>query len=162
MVKNDLIAKVDQLSGEQEALKGDLEAAKQTKLRLETRIKDLEEELRRCGPRGRLWVGWGSCSSDNVQLPRFYFVVLDSKSLPPPTSLNSRETLAPGERRDRALCNDCSTGPSVPFPAHFYLVWSAMPYLASPHSPRVRTQVWSRNQTCFWEPHGVGLPLFLF
>nr|XP_036861677.1 C-Jun-amino-terminal kinase-interacting protein 3 isoform X5 [Manis javanica] len=47
VVKNDLIAKVDQLSGEQEVLKGDLEAAKQAKLRLEGRIKDLEEELRR-------------------------------------------------------------------------------------------------------------------
>ncbi|XP_070218192.1 C-Jun-amino-terminal kinase-interacting protein 3 isoform X14 [Bos mutus] len=47
VVKNDLIAKVDQLSGEQEALKGDLEAARQAKLRLENRIKDLEEELRR-------------------------------------------------------------------------------------------------------------------
>ncbi|XP_036681626.1 C-Jun-amino-terminal kinase-interacting protein 3 isoform X4 [Balaenoptera musculus] len=47
VVKNDLIAKVDQLSGEQEVLKGDLEAARQAKLRLENRIKDLEEELRR-------------------------------------------------------------------------------------------------------------------
>lgn len=47
VVKNDLIAKVDQLSGEQEVLKGDLEAARQAKLRLEGRVKDLEEELRR-------------------------------------------------------------------------------------------------------------------
>ncbi|XP_070269408.1 C-Jun-amino-terminal kinase-interacting protein 3 isoform X10 [Myotis yumanensis] len=47
VVKNDLIAKVDQLSGEQEVLKGDLEAARQAKLRLESRVKDLEEELRR-------------------------------------------------------------------------------------------------------------------
>lgn len=47
VVKNDLIAKVDQLSGEQEVLRGDLEAARQAKLRLEGRIKDLEEELRR-------------------------------------------------------------------------------------------------------------------
>ncbi|XP_047694268.1 C-Jun-amino-terminal kinase-interacting protein 3 isoform X3 [Prionailurus viverrinus] len=47
VVKNDLIAKVDQLSGEQEVLKGDLEAARQAKARLEGRIKDLEEELRR-------------------------------------------------------------------------------------------------------------------
>uniref|UniRef100_A0A8C7BRZ7 Mitogen-activated protein kinase 8 interacting protein 3 n=1 Tax=Neovison vison TaxID=452646 RepID=A0A8C7BRZ7_NEOVI len=46
VVKNDLIAKVDQLSGEQEVLKGDLEAARQAKLRLEGRVKDLEEELR--------------------------------------------------------------------------------------------------------------------
>ncbi|KAG8506341.1 C-Jun-amino-terminal kinase-interacting protein 3, partial [Galemys pyrenaicus] len=47
VVKNDLIAKVDQLSGEQEALKGDLEAARQAKARLESRVRDLEEELRR-------------------------------------------------------------------------------------------------------------------
>lgn len=66
MVKNDLIAKVDQLSGEQEVLKGDLEAARQAKLRLENRIKDLEEELRRwagavvgAGPRDATW---RSCS----------------------------------------------------------------------------------------------------
>ncbi|XP_053413812.1 C-Jun-amino-terminal kinase-interacting protein 3 isoform X7 [Nycticebus coucang] len=47
VVKNDLIAKVDQLSGEQEVLKGELEAAKQTKVKLENRIKELEEELKR-------------------------------------------------------------------------------------------------------------------
>ncbi|XP_037363712.1 C-Jun-amino-terminal kinase-interacting protein 3 isoform X5 [Talpa occidentalis] len=47
VVKNDLIAKVDQLSGEQEALRGDLEAARQAKARLEGRIRELEEELRR-------------------------------------------------------------------------------------------------------------------
>lgn len=34
-------------------LKGDLEAARQAKLRLESRIKDLEEELRR-------WAGLGA------------------------------------------------------------------------------------------------------
>nr|XP_012598923.1 C-Jun-amino-terminal kinase-interacting protein 3 isoform X12 [Microcebus murinus] len=47
VVKNDLIAKVDQLSGEQEVLKGELEAAKQAKVKLENRIKELEEELKR-------------------------------------------------------------------------------------------------------------------
>ena len=47
MVKNDLIAKVDQLSGEQEVLKGELEAARQAKVKLENRIKELEEELKR-------------------------------------------------------------------------------------------------------------------
>ncbi|GAB1300696.1 C-Jun-amino-terminal kinase-interacting protein 3 [Apodemus speciosus] len=46
VVKNDLIAKVDQLSGEQEVLKGELEAAKQAKAKLENRIKELEEELK--------------------------------------------------------------------------------------------------------------------
>ena len=46
-VKNDLIAKVDQLSGEQEVLKGELEATKQAKAKMETRVKELEEELKR-------------------------------------------------------------------------------------------------------------------
>ncbi|XP_042293213.1 C-Jun-amino-terminal kinase-interacting protein 3 isoform X5 [Sceloporus undulatus] len=47
IVKNDLIAKVDQLTGEQEVLKGELEAAKQAKAKMEGRIKELEEELKR-------------------------------------------------------------------------------------------------------------------
>ncbi|XP_050836058.1 C-Jun-amino-terminal kinase-interacting protein 3 isoform X11 [Serinus canaria] len=47
VVKNDLIAKVDQLSGEQEVLKGELEATKQAKAKIETRVKELEEELKR-------------------------------------------------------------------------------------------------------------------
>ncbi|XP_018407865.1 PREDICTED: C-Jun-amino-terminal kinase-interacting protein 3 isoform X6 [Nanorana parkeri] len=47
VVKNDLIAKVDQLSGEQDVLKGELEAAKQAKAKMETRVKELEEELKR-------------------------------------------------------------------------------------------------------------------
>uniref|UniRef100_A0A2I2YRU1 C-Jun-amino-terminal kinase-interacting protein 3 n=1 Tax=Gorilla gorilla gorilla TaxID=9595 RepID=A0A2I2YRU1_GORGO len=38
VVKNDLIAKVDQLSGEQEVLRGELEAAKQAKVKLENQI----------------------------------------------------------------------------------------------------------------------------
>lgn len=54
-MKNDLIAKVDQLSGEQEVLKGELEATKQAKAKMETRVKELEEELKRwvihCCPR---------------------------------------------------------------------------------------------------------------
>ncbi|XP_029432655.1 C-Jun-amino-terminal kinase-interacting protein 3 isoform X4 [Rhinatrema bivittatum] len=47
VVKNDLIAKVDQLSGEQEVLKGELEATKQAKAKMENRVKELEEELKR-------------------------------------------------------------------------------------------------------------------
>uniref|UniRef100_A0A8C4JF35 Mitogen-activated protein kinase 8 interacting protein 3 n=1 Tax=Dromaius novaehollandiae TaxID=8790 RepID=A0A8C4JF35_DRONO len=47
VVKNDLIAKVDQLSGEQEVLKGELEATKQAKAKMEARVKELEEELKR-------------------------------------------------------------------------------------------------------------------
>lgn len=70
VVKNDLIAKVDQLSGEQEVLKGDLEAAKQAKLRLEGRIKDLEEELRRWAGPGRGWRGGqGSAEGAAALLP---------------------------------------------------------------------------------------------
>ncbi|XP_041085672.1 C-Jun-amino-terminal kinase-interacting protein 3 isoform X7 [Polyodon spathula] len=48
IVKNDLIAKVDELSSEQEVLRGELEAVRQTKSKVEGRIKELEEELRRC------------------------------------------------------------------------------------------------------------------
>ncbi|XP_074867310.1 C-Jun-amino-terminal kinase-interacting protein 3 isoform X11 [Carettochelys insculpta] len=47
VVKNDLIAKVDQLSGEQEVLKGELEATKQAKAKMENRVRELEEELKR-------------------------------------------------------------------------------------------------------------------
>ncbi|MGH0138308.1 UNVERIFIED_CONTAM: hypothetical protein FKN15_003619 [Acipenser sinensis] len=47
IVKNDLIAKVDELSSEQEVLRGELEAVRQTKNKVEGRIKELEEELRR-------------------------------------------------------------------------------------------------------------------
>ncbi|XP_041434041.1 C-Jun-amino-terminal kinase-interacting protein 3 [Xenopus laevis] len=47
VVKNDLIAQVDQLSGEQEVLKGELEATKQAKVKMETRVKELEEDLKR-------------------------------------------------------------------------------------------------------------------
>ncbi|KAM3917180.1 C-Jun-amino-terminal kinase-interacting protein 3 isoform 6-T6 [Leptodactylus fuscus] len=47
VVKNDLIAKVDQLSGELEVLKGELEASKQAKTKMDGRVKELEEELKR-------------------------------------------------------------------------------------------------------------------
>uniref|UniRef100_A0A6Q2YU81 C-Jun-amino-terminal kinase-interacting protein 4 n=1 Tax=Esox lucius TaxID=8010 RepID=A0A6Q2YU81_ESOLU len=47
VVKNDLIAQVDELSCEKEALKGELEAVTQAKTRLEERNKELEEELKR-------------------------------------------------------------------------------------------------------------------
>lgn len=46
-MKNDLIAKVDELSGEQEVLREELEAVKQSKNKVDTRIKELEEELKR-------------------------------------------------------------------------------------------------------------------
>lgn len=47
IVKNDLIAKVDELSGEQEVLREELEAVKQSKNKVDTRLKELEEELKR-------------------------------------------------------------------------------------------------------------------
>ncbi|XP_056143468.1 C-Jun-amino-terminal kinase-interacting protein 3 [Lampris incognitus] len=47
IVKNDLIAKVDELSGEQEVLKEELEAVRQSKNKVDTRVKELEEELKR-------------------------------------------------------------------------------------------------------------------
>uniref|UniRef100_A0AAY4C4W6 C-Jun-amino-terminal kinase-interacting protein 3 n=1 Tax=Denticeps clupeoides TaxID=299321 RepID=A0AAY4C4W6_9TELE len=47
IVKNDLIAKVDELSGEQEVLREELETVKQSKSKVDTRVKELEEELKR-------------------------------------------------------------------------------------------------------------------
>ncbi|XP_064415188.1 C-Jun-amino-terminal kinase-interacting protein 3 isoform X2 [Latimeria chalumnae] len=47
IVKNDLIAKVDELSSEQEVLRGELEAVRQAKSKVEVRVKELEDELKR-------------------------------------------------------------------------------------------------------------------
>ncbi|GAB1296672.1 C-Jun-amino-terminal kinase-interacting protein 4 [Apodemus speciosus] len=47
VVKNDLIAKVDELTCEKDVLQGELEAVKQAKLRLEEKNRELEEELRK-------------------------------------------------------------------------------------------------------------------
>ncbi|KAK3553136.1 hypothetical protein QTP86_031714 [Hemibagrus guttatus] len=47
IVKNDLIAKVDELSGDQEVLREELEAVKQSKIKVDNRVKELEEELKR-------------------------------------------------------------------------------------------------------------------
>lgn len=47
IVKNDLIAKVDELSGEQEVLREELDAVKQSKNKVDSRVKELEEELKR-------------------------------------------------------------------------------------------------------------------
>lgn len=47
VVKNDLIARVDELTCEKDVLQGELEAVKQAKLKLEEKNKELEEELRK-------------------------------------------------------------------------------------------------------------------
>ncbi|CAL8304988.1 unnamed protein product [Merluccius merluccius] len=47
IVSNDLIAKVDELSGEQASLREELEAVRQSKSKLDARVKELEEELKR-------------------------------------------------------------------------------------------------------------------
>ncbi|XP_028935720.1 C-Jun-amino-terminal kinase-interacting protein 4 isoform X2 [Ornithorhynchus anatinus] len=47
VVKNDLIAKVDELTCEKDVLQGELEAIKQAKLKLEEKNRELEEELRK-------------------------------------------------------------------------------------------------------------------
>ncbi|CAB1313074.1 unnamed protein product, partial [Coregonus sp. 'balchen'] len=47
VVKNDLIARVDELSCEKEVLQGELEAVTQAKTRLEEKNKELEEELKK-------------------------------------------------------------------------------------------------------------------
>uniref|UniRef100_A0A672G979 C-Jun-amino-terminal kinase-interacting protein 3 n=1 Tax=Salarias fasciatus TaxID=181472 RepID=A0A672G979_SALFA len=46
IVKNDLIAKVDELSGEQAVLREELEALRQSKNKVDARVKELEEELK--------------------------------------------------------------------------------------------------------------------
>ncbi|XP_055746356.1 C-Jun-amino-terminal kinase-interacting protein 4-like isoform X3 [Salvelinus fontinalis] len=46
LVKNDLMARVDELSCEKEVLQGELEAVTQAKTRLEEKSKELEEELK--------------------------------------------------------------------------------------------------------------------
>lgn len=47
VVKNDLIAKVDELTCEKDVLQGELAAVKQAKLKLEDKNRELEEELRK-------------------------------------------------------------------------------------------------------------------
>ncbi|XP_046721636.1 C-Jun-amino-terminal kinase-interacting protein 3 isoform X18 [Silurus meridionalis] len=47
IVKNDLIAKVDELSGEHEVLREELEAVKQAKIKVDSKVKELEEEMKR-------------------------------------------------------------------------------------------------------------------
>uniref|UniRef100_A0A8C9R759 Mitogen-activated protein kinase 8 interacting protein 3 n=1 Tax=Scleropages formosus TaxID=113540 RepID=A0A8C9R759_SCLFO len=47
IVKNDLIARVDELSGEHEVLREEMETVKQSKNKADTRVKELEEELKR-------------------------------------------------------------------------------------------------------------------
>uniref|UniRef100_A0A3Q2QVL1 C-Jun-amino-terminal kinase-interacting protein 4 n=1 Tax=Fundulus heteroclitus TaxID=8078 RepID=A0A3Q2QVL1_FUNHE len=47
VVKNDLIAQVDELSCEKEVLRGELEAVTQAKTKLEEKNKEMEEELKR-------------------------------------------------------------------------------------------------------------------
>ncbi len=47
VVKNDLIAHVDELSCEKEVLQGELDAVLQAKAKLEDKNKELEEELKK-------------------------------------------------------------------------------------------------------------------
>lgn len=47
VVKNDLIARVDELSCEKEVLRGELDAVTQAKTNLEEKNKELEEELKK-------------------------------------------------------------------------------------------------------------------
>ena len=47
MVKNDLIARVDELACEKDVLQGELEAVLQAKTKLEDKNKELEEELKK-------------------------------------------------------------------------------------------------------------------
>ena len=47
VVKNDLIARVDELACEREALQGELEAVTQAKTRMDHKYKEMEDELKR-------------------------------------------------------------------------------------------------------------------
>lgn len=47
VVKNDLIARVDELACEKEVLQGELDALSQARVKLEEKNKDLEEELKK-------------------------------------------------------------------------------------------------------------------
>lgn len=47
VVKNDLIARVDELSCEKEVLQGELDAVLQAKAKLEDKNKELEEEFKK-------------------------------------------------------------------------------------------------------------------
>lgn len=47
VVKNDLIARIDELSNEKEGLQGELDAVTQAKTKLEEKNKELEEELKK-------------------------------------------------------------------------------------------------------------------
>lgn len=47
VVKNDLIARMDELSCEKEVLQGELDAVTQAKTKLEERNKELEEEVKK-------------------------------------------------------------------------------------------------------------------
>lgn len=58
VVKNDLIARLDELSCEKEVLQGELDVVKQTKSKLEERNKELEEELKKWVPCCSGWPVW--------------------------------------------------------------------------------------------------------
>lgn len=47
VVKNDLIARMDELNCEKEGLQGELDAVTQAKIKLEEKNKELEEELKK-------------------------------------------------------------------------------------------------------------------
>lgn len=47
VVKNDLIARLDELSCEKEVLRGELDAVTQAKTKLEEKNKELEDELKK-------------------------------------------------------------------------------------------------------------------
>lgn len=62
VVKNDLIAQLDELSCEKEVLRGELNAVTQAKTKLEEKNKELEEELKK-------WVVLNFDQADLTVLP---------------------------------------------------------------------------------------------
>ncbi|XP_012991159.1 C-Jun-amino-terminal kinase-interacting protein 3 isoform X2 [Esox lucius] len=65
IVKNDLIAKVDELSGEHEVLREELEALRSAKNKVDAKVKELEEELKRLRAEA-LTLGASQDSKDEV------------------------------------------------------------------------------------------------
>ncbi|KAL0993715.1 hypothetical protein UPYG_G00112310 [Umbra pygmaea] len=65
IVKNDLIAKVDELSGDHEVLREELEALRSAKNKVDAKVKELEEELKRLRAEA-LTLGTSQDSKDEV------------------------------------------------------------------------------------------------
>lgn len=81
IVKNDLIAKVDELSGEHEVLREELETVKQSKNKVDNRVKELEEDLKRYISQFCFFsynLKWKVCCSASYQHSASFYHQLDN------------------------------------------------------------------------------------